>query len=194
MASESTAEARELLLDLKRAFWLPPFAAERVRNVVETIAMLYDESRNLQRLQGIDMRSREDSVAPISRMLTMLRNRDMLLCYLRHRMERVEKARWDVAGKLPDEALDVLSVNEQRFDREYADLLSAYQTDYDLDLTRDAKPPADLYINVLVKEEVGAFIGPESGASINLKEGDTIFLRRGEVEHLIRQGTCAHIG
>ena len=165
-----------------------------MREVVETMVAQYDESRNLQKLEGVDMRNPEDSMAPITRMLTMLRNRDMLMCYLRHRMERVEKARWDVAGKLPDEALDVLSVNERRFDREYADLLSAYQTEYDLDLTRDAKPPTDLYVRVLVKEEVGAFVGPESGANINLKVGDESWLRRGDVEHLIRQGTCAHVG
>ena len=109
-------------------------------------------------------------------------------------MERVEQARWDVAGKLPEEALDVLSMNERRFDNEYAELLSAYQTEYDVDLTRDVKPPADLYIKVFVKEEVGAFIGPESGATIDpVKAGDTIFLRRGDVEPLIRQGRLEHI-
>lgn len=141
---------------------------------------MYDESRNLQkcdtpacramprialpchhrtcvpcrRLSGVDMSSKEDSVAPISRMLTMLRNRDMLLCYLRHRMEKIEDARWDVAGTLPEEALEALSPAERQYAREYNDLLSAYQTEYDLDLTRDRKPPTDLYIKVLVLQEV----------------------------------------
>ena len=135
------------------------------------------------------MSTPEDSAAPITRMLTMLRNRDMLLCYLRHRMTKIETARWDVAGKLPEETLELLSPNEREYDREYADLLSDYQTAYNLDLMRDVKPPTDLYIKVLAKEEIGAFVGPESGATIDpVRAGDTIFLRRGDVEPLIRQG------
>ena len=54
---------------------------------------MYDDSLALQRLEGIDMRQPEDAVAPMVRVLTMIRNRDMLLCYLRHRMERIE-VRW----------------------------------------------------------------------------------------------------
>ena len=165
-----------------------------MREVVETMVAQYEEARNLQKLEGANMNTPEDSAAPIVRTLTMLRNRDMLLCYLRHRLGRIEQARWDVAGALPDEALELLSPNEREYDREYAALLSEFQTAYDLDLTRDTKPPSDLYIKVLAKEEVGAFIGPESGATIDpVKAGDTIFLRRGDVEPLIRQGRLEHI-
>lgn len=239
---KATATARELLLELRRAYWLPPFAvrehtperpreknrgadlstpapalhslslsplrvahrpslmslptaqADGVREVVDTMVAQYGESKLLQSLDGVDMKSPEDSVAPIVRMLTMLRNRDMLLCYLRHRLGRIEQARWDVAGTLPEEALELLSPNEREYDREYAALLSEFQTAYDLDLTRDTKPPTDLYIKVLAREEVGAFIGPESGATIDpVKAGDTIYLRRGDVEPLIRQGRLEHI-
>ena len=165
-----------------------------MRDVVDTMVAQYDESRNLQKLDGVDMNNREDSAAPIVRMLTMLRNRDMLLCYMRHRLSRIEQARWDVAGSLPEDALELLSPNERQYDHEYAALLSELQTAYDLDLTRDTKPPSDLYIKVLAREEVGAFIGPESGATIDpVKAGDTIFLRRGDVEPLIRQGRLEHI-
>jgi hypothetical protein len=165
-----------------------------VREVVETMVAQYDESRNLQKLEGVDLHSPEDSAAPIVRMLTMLRNRDMLLCYLRHRLGRIEQARWDVAGNLPAETLELLSPNEREYDREYAALLSDLQTAYDLDLTRDAKPPSELYIKVLAREDVGAFIGAESGATIDaVKAGDTIFMRRGDVEPLIRQGRLEHV-
>ena len=168
--------------------------ADGVRAGVETMAAQYDESRNLQKLDGVDMTQLEDSAAPIVRMLTMLRNRDMLLSYLRHRMNKVEQARWDVAGRLPEESLAMLSPNERQYDRDYADLLSQLQTDYDIDLMRDTKPPTDLYIKVLAREEVGAFVGPESGATIDpVRAGDTIFLRRGDVEPLIRQGKLEHL-
>ena len=198
---KATAGARELLLELKRAHWLPPYAvrllpvalnpsrfspcpvaqhthapgkrserprqhqpadgvaaggrsciaraqADGVRGVVETMIAMFDESKNLQKLSGVDLNTPEDSAAPIVRMLTMLRNRDMLLCYLRHRMDRIEQARWDVAGFLPEDALEVLSPNEREYDRQYAALLSEYQSAYDLDLTRDSKPPSELYIKV----------------------------------------------
>lgn len=191
---KATAGARELLLELKRAHWLPPYAADGVRGVVETMIAMFDESKNLQKLSGVDLNTPEDSAAPIVRMLTMLRNRDMLLCYLRHRMDRIEQARWDVAGFLPEDALEVLSPNEREYDRQYAALLSEYQSAYDLDLTRDSKPPSELYIKVLAKEEIGAFVGAESGATIDpMKAGDTVFLRRGDVEPLVRQGKLEHV-
>ena len=172
----------------------PCVQADGVRSAVEAMIAQYDESRNLQRLEGVDMTQLEDSAAPIVRMLTMLRNRDMLLCYLRHRMKKIESARWDVAGTLPQESLELLSPNEREYDREYANLLSDFQTAYDLDLMRDTKPPTDLFIKVLAKEEVGAFVGPESGATIEqMNGGDTVFLRRGDVEPLIRQGKLEHL-
>ena len=165
-----------------------------VRQVVETMCAMYDESKKLQQLPGVDLSTAEDTAAPIARMITMLRNRDMLLCYLRHRMDRIEQARWDLAGTLPDESLELLSPHEREYDREYAELLAEYQHTYDLELTRDAKPPTDLYIKVLAREEVGAFVGADSGATIDaVNAGDTIFLRRGDVEPLIRQGKLEHL-
>ena len=99
-----------------------------------------------------------------------------------------------VAGNLPPEALELLSPNERQYDLEYGTLLSEFQTAYDLDLTRDTKPPSDLYIKVLAREELGAFIGAESGATIDsIRAGDTVFLRRGDVEPLIRQGKLEHL-
>ena len=39
-------------------------------------------------------------MAPMVSILTLIRNRDCLMCYLRHRMERIENMRWDV-GDMP---------------------------------------------------------------------------------------------
>ena len=142
----------------------------------------------------MDLRSKEDSVGPLVYLLTMMRNRDCLLGYLRHRMQRIEDMRWDVAGSLPDEQLDPLSVHERRYANEFNRLLSVYQTAQDIDLTRDLEPPNDnLYIRVNVLSDVGQFVGPESGSTIDLKRGDCSFLRRGDVEHLVRQGSLEHV-
>lgn len=81
-----------------------------------------------------------------------------------------------------------------RFAREFNNLLSAYQTEMDIDLTRDLDPPTDnLYIRVNVLQDVGQFVGPESGVNIELKRGDLSFLRRGDVEHLVRQGAIQQV-
>ena len=40
-------------------------------------------------------------MAPMVAILTLIRNRDCLMCYLRHRMERIENMRWDV-GDMPE--------------------------------------------------------------------------------------------
>ena len=50
------------------------------------------------------------------------------MAYLRKRMERIEEIRWDLAGVMPTENLDLLSENEKRYSREYNELLSAYQS------------------------------------------------------------------
>ena len=58
---QETATARELLHELQRAHWLPPYKASSVRTVVETMSEMYRDSRELQRLDGVDMRDPRDS-------------------------------------------------------------------------------------------------------------------------------------
>ena len=53
------------------------------------------------RLPGFDSSDLADTMAPMVSMLTLIRNRDCLMCYLRHRMERIENMRWDV-GDMPE--------------------------------------------------------------------------------------------
>lgn len=189
-----TAEGVELLMELKRAFWLAPYNTDKVRAVVEKIVALWGESQALQQLEGYDPRDPADNCAAIVSLLTMVRNRDFVLAYLRFRMERIEEMRWDVAVAIPDEEQQVLSPSEKRFNEEYNELLGAYQTEYDLDLTRDRDPPLyNLYIKAKVLRDVGQFVGPESGANHELRKGDEVHLRRADVEHLVRRGDVEHI-
>ena len=109
-------------------------------------------------------------------------------------MLRIEQMRWDMAGSMPPESLGLLSSNAQKYVQEYNQLLSKYQMEYDLDLTRDCTPPADnLLIRVNVIADVGKLVGPESGARLELKRGDNPYLRRGDVEHLVRQGLLEQV-
>ena len=63
-------------------------------------------------------------MAPMVAILTLIRNRDCLCCYMRHRMERIENMRWDV-GAMPEEQDSNLSEHERSFAREYNTLLGA---------------------------------------------------------------------
>ncbi|KAL1524610.1 hypothetical protein AB1Y20_019499 [Prymnesium parvum] len=191
---QHSVEVVSLLHELKSAFWLPPYATERVRAVIEKMAALYGESTAIQKLPGVDLSTKEGSMPPLVYLLTMMRNRDCLVCYVRTRMQRIEDMRWDAAGSLGAEELELLSVHERRYAQEFNNLLSAYQTENDLDLTRDYDPPSDnLYIRVNVLQDIGQFVGPESGVNIDLKRGDLSYLRRGDVEHLVRQGAVAQV-
>lgn len=146
------------------------------------------------RLPGFDSRSQEDTAAPFVSLMCMMRNRDLVCAMLRHRMERIEYARWDTAGSLPEDELALLSQHEQRYSSRFNELLSEYQAANDIDLTRDHDPPSDnLYISVNVLQDVGQYVGPESGTNLDLKRGDLSFLRRGDVEHLVRQGLVTQV-
>eukprot|EP00908_Phaeocystis_cordata_P021287 Transcript_3634.p1 GENE.Transcript_3634~~Transcript_3634.p1 ORF type:complete len:171 (+),score=45.59 Transcript_3634:310-822(+) len=145
------------------------------------------------RLPGFDPTDGADTMAPMVAILTLIRNRDCLTCYLRHRMERLENMRWDV-GDMPEDQRANLSEHERTFADEYNKLLSTYQIAYDVDITRDLEPPDDnLLVRVNVLRDVGQIVGPESGSNLELKKGDECFLRRGDVEHLIRRGDVQHI-
>ena len=76
------------------------------------------------RLPGFDPTDGADTMAPMVAILTLIRNRDCLTCYLRHRMERLENMRWDV-GDMPEDQRANLSEHERTFADEYNKLLSA---------------------------------------------------------------------
>ena len=129
---------------------------------------------------------------PRVNILLMMRIRNCLMGCVRHRMQKIEEFRWEVAGTMPEENEAMLDAHERQYARDYNQLLSDYQIKYDLDLTRDGGPPGDLLIKVNVLEGIGRFVGPESGATLELRRGDRPALRRGDVEHLVRQGILQH--
>ena len=68
----------------------------------------------MHRIPGANLKTKEGSVGPLVYLLMMMRNRDCLACYLRTRMQRIEEMRWDVAGSLGEDELQLLSVHERR--------------------------------------------------------------------------------
>ena len=146
-----------------------------------------------QEVPSFDSQDPRDTCAPMVLLLAMIRNRDLLVSYLRYRTQQIEQRRWDTTGSVIGDPRNILSEHEKTYEFEYNKLLAQYQAEFNLDLSRDLEPPQDLMIKVYVPEDVGQFIGPESGANLDLRAGDEVFLRRGDVEALLRQGLVQHV-
>jgi GINS complex subunit 1 len=56
----------------------------------------------------------------------------------------------------------------------------------DLDLLQDMEPPKNIFIEIIVLEEVGTIV-TDSGNVLNLHKNSTMLVRKSDVEGLIRQ-------
>ena len=193
MAADLTKLASQLVRDLKTAFWLPPYDTSNVSKVIEQMVELHDRAKAEQEVPSFDSQDPRDTCAPMVLLLAMIRNRDLLVSYLRYRTQQIEQRRWDTTGSVIGDPRNILSEHEKTYEFEYNKLLAQYQAEFNLDLSRDLEPPQDLMIKVYVPEDVGQFIEPESGANLDLRAGDEVFLRRGDVEALLRQGLVQHV-
>jgi GINS complex subunit 1 len=119
------------------------------------------------------------------------RNKRCILAYLLNRLHRIQAYRWDAGPVAAAQLSENLSAQETHFLAEYNTILGKYCDHIELDLTADAQPPKDLYIEVRVISDCGSVI-TDSGP-VALKPGTAHFLKRADVEHLIRQGALEHI-
>ena len=56
----------------------------------------------------------------------------------------------------------------------------------ELDLLQDMEPPKNIFIEIIVLEEVGTIV-TDSGNVLNLHKNSTMLVRKSDVEGLIRQ-------
>ena len=117
---------RELLLDLQRSDFLPPWDEEGVRTVATEIVDMYGK-----------LTERTDDGFLVNDAfygLCMIRNRRYLASYISNRLKKISSLRWEVGTVLP-EALrqDTLSQREQDFYRQYCDILGEYNESRGLD-------------------------------------------------------------
>ncbi|KAJ0399549.1 hypothetical protein P43SY_006095 [Pythium insidiosum] len=152
------SKAKELLRELQRSDWLPPYNDELVRQVVEEVGVLHEQ----------------------------------ILEKLRHaRLDKIKNLRWETGTIIPAHLAANMSQKETQFFHGYDQLLTDYMADFELDLTADATPPKDLFVEVRVLKDCGEIM-TENGL-VNLEVNSTHFLRRVDVEQLIRQGLLEQI-
>lgn len=197
---------RELLLDLKRSDWLPPYSDEGVRATLQEISLHFDELSDqvdaansaAARASGggkggagsIPMESRP---AMILHDAAIRRNKRCLLAYHAYRMDKLRALRWETSAALPPHVRSLLSEAEVDFFTEYDRLVSRHCTAIDLDLNSDLTPPEEDLVQVRVVRSGLGRIATEYGGSVELDLGTTHFLPRGDVEHLIRQGALQQL-
>eukprot|EP00736_Rhodelphis_marinus_P005343 Rmarinus@m.26569 len=183
--------AAELLRDLKRSEWLPPFQEDVIRQIVTEIVELYADVRATFSNEELNRKDPRVTANVLFHHYSLLRNKRAVMAYLHYRIQRIQAIRWELGNTMPESQKERLGPTEIEFFKSYNSSLGAYMEEVNLDLTADLDPPKDLYIQVRVLESCGT-IQTTSGP-VTLQAGTTHFLPRSDVEHLIRSGMVAHV-
>ncbi|KAG2782363.1 hypothetical protein JG687_00000584 [Phytophthora cactorum] len=186
------AKAKELLRELQRSDWLPPYNEDLVRQVVEESEVLSEEiARKMATFQDNLAENTFVASGLVVNHQCLLRNKRCIIAYVHHRMEKIKALRWETGTIIPVQLAQNLCQREVQFFNQYDQLLTDYMADFELDLSADMKPPKDLYVEVRVLRDCGEVM-TESGL-VNLEAHSQHFLRRVDVEQLIRQGLLEQI-
>jgi GINS complex subunit 1 len=192
---------KELLLDLKRSDWLPPYSDENVRGVLSEIELHFKEltaqakaAEQVTRESGEKKLPMEFRPAMLLHDTAIQRNKRCLLAYHKHRLEKLKALRWDTSASLPEHVRNLLSEKEIDFYTEYDKLVANFNSTLGvLDLNSHMQPPEEDLIEVrVVQSGLGTIVTDHFG-EVNLELGTTHFLSRGDVEHLIRQGSLQQL-
>eukprot|EP00490_Sorites_sp_Unknown_P014280 CAMPEP_0114664888 /NCGR_PEP_ID=MMETSP0191-20121206/29665_1 /TAXON_ID=126664 /ORGANISM="Sorites sp." /LENGTH=215 /DNA_ID=CAMNT_0001908295 /DNA_START=39 /DNA_END=686 /DNA_ORIENTATION=- len=197
-------KAVQLLQDLKRARWLPPFNDKAVKEVAEEII---SDAKELQRLVRLVEESNDDDLANEYLMGMYLyddlmdRNKRCILAYLNARLEVIEHLRWEVGRMVPDEKQQKLHDAEKQYLNNYNDILDKYMKRYvhscnhPLDLTANAEAPEDENIEVRMLRDdpqLDGIVSNDSGL-LRLRGGCQMRVKFSDVEHLLRAGKVEHV-
>ncbi|KAF4029665.1 GINS complex protein [Phytophthora infestans] len=185
-------KAKELVRELQRSDWLPPYNEDLVRQVVEESGVLGEEiERKMATFKDNLTENTYVACGLVVNHQCLLRNKRCLIAYLHHRIEKIKALRWETGTIMPAQLAQNLCQREVQFFNQYDQLLTDYMADFELDLSADMKPPKDLYVEVRVLRDCGEVM-TESGL-VNLEAHSQHFLRRVDVEQLIRQGLLEQI-
>ncbi|KAG0168859.1 DNA replication protein psf1 [Apophysomyces sp. BC1034] len=130
--------------------------------------------------------------------LAIKRNKRVLFAYHRQRVAKLKELSWDI-GRQSEYQREInasLSVHEQRFLKDYGDMVNTYKQSFlEVDLGGNGgvglEPPKDLFIEVRVIKD-GGEINTEYGV-LSLTKGDQYYARRTEVETFIKAGYLRHV-
>jgi GINS complex subunit 1 len=179
---------RELLWDLQRADFLPPYDDEGLRQVILEISDLVNKASTVA-VQGLENQPAAVKVGFQYHTTCLNRNLRYLFAFYTHRLAKLRGARWEGGSVLPEgvQQSNTLSPAELDYFSAYNRLVSDYNESVGLDLTSDLEPPKDLNVEVrVVAPDLGEIM--TDGGPVALELGSVHFLRRSDVEFLIRLG------
>lgn len=179
-------KSRDLLIELKRSDWLPPYNEDGVRGVLAEIQALYDELTDTLGGRATDEIPDPVKVSLVVHHQALLRNKRCLLAYLKWRADRITQLRWETGPVIPQELQQSLSARERDLFNAYDGILTDYAEGLNLDLTADLQPPKELHVEVRVLSDCGEIMTDHG--SVKLDRGTTHLLRRSDVEHLVLHG------
>mmetsp|Transcript_34080 Transcript_34080/g.63608 ORF Transcript_34080/g.63608 Transcript_34080/m.63608 type:complete len:216 (-) Transcript_34080:81-728(-) len=193
--------AVQLLRDLKRARWLPPFNEKDVKKVAEEIRSDAQEMKRM--IQEDSEESLENEVLAGLYLYDELieRNKRCVLAYLNARLEVIEQLRWEIGLMVPEEKLQKMHEAEKQYLKNYNNILDKYMKRYlpscklPLDLTADSEAPEDLNVKVRVLQDdpsLDGVVSVDSGP-LRLRAGCQLLVKRSDVEHLIRAGKVVQV-
>ncbi|CAK9098600.1 unnamed protein product [Durusdinium trenchii] len=194
-------KAVQLLQDLKRARWLPPFNDKVVKEVAEEIN---NDSKEMERLAEQDSDEQLEPELLVALYLyddIMERNKRCLLAYLNARLDVIEQLRWEVGRMVPEEKLQKLHEAEKQYLTNYNNSLDKYMKRYvpnckhPLDLTANSEAPEDTNIQVRMLRDdpqLDGIVSNDSGL-LRLRGGCQMMVKRSDVEHLLRSGKVQQV-
>ncbi|DAZ98593.1 TPA: hypothetical protein N0F65_001012 [Lagenidium giganteum] len=173
-------KGKELLRELQRSDWLPTYNEDLMRQTVEEVTALHEQIMEKLRVYGDEIEQHQSiHCGLIVNHQCLLRNKRCIMAYLYERTEKIKNLRWETGTIIPPALAPQLNPKEVQFFHAYDQLLTDYMSGYGLDLSADAKPPKDLYVEVRVLKGCGEIM-TETGA-VNLEANSTHFLRRSKM-------------
>ncbi|KAK9806721.1 hypothetical protein WJX72_000554 [[Myrmecia] bisecta] len=194
---------------------LPPWNDELIRQVLEEVSehnnMMKRIFRDVNKREAVKFAARgegtedefpgvdwsqqpDEAAAVIVHHESILRNKRLLMTYVKERADRIKSLRWR-GRSIPEHILPQLSPTEVQYFKTYDRLLTKYMrkgsTGIGMDLTLDARPPGDPNLQVRVVKDYGEMMF-SSGRFI-LRRNMVLFLPRHEVESLVREGVLEPI-
>ncbi|KAK8812331.1 hypothetical protein WA158_007565 [Blastocystis sp. Blastoise] len=179
-------QAVELIRELKRSDWLPPYNEDGFNRVLQETKVMSESICEILLNVEPSQASEEVRSALAIQHRKVLHDKRCLLGYTNYRLDKISKLRWQTGQVLTEDIKCLLNPAEIKYFNDYNLNVNDYSRIIGFDLTADKHPPKHLYIEVLVKEDCGEIM-TERGTVV-LEKNTTHFLRRSDVEHLIRQG------
>ncbi|KAJ3449863.1 partner of sld5 [Anaeramoeba flamelloides] len=123
------------------------------------------------------------------------RSKRCLCVYHNERLKTIKRLRWTHGSTLPSEISENCLQEERNFFQEYSLLLMKYMSQIRLDLYQNMNPPCskNIYIHVLVVNDIGEILTNFETQTIRLLKGSKHYVRYNDVKKFLKNGDVIQI-